>query len=62
MKERPWAAVNLSWDTYVRLRKIRKSGESLNDTVRGLMDTPVPDPTRKQRRHAYFDEDWIKKQ
>ena len=58
MKKRKWAAANLSWDTYTKLIDRRKPDQSLNDLIRGLMGEEVPDPTRKQRRHPYFNEDW----
>ncbi len=57
--ERTFKTLNISWDTYNNLRKVRKKGESMNNLVRRHMGLPVPDPTRpKANRPAYYDEDW----
>ena len=58
---RTWKTLNVSWDTYDNMRKVRKPGEPMNNLVRRMMRLPVPDPTRPlAKRKAYYDEDWGK--
>ena len=60
MTKRRWSTVNISWDTYENLMTQRLKGESLNNLIRRVLKLEIPDPTRGQRRHEYYNEDWKK--
>lgn len=57
--ERTWNTINVSWDTYDNLMKLRQKAESMNTLLRRLTGMELPDPTRpKPKRSFYYDEDW----
>ncbi len=58
-RSRTWTTLNISWNTYDHLVKLRQRGESMNVVVRKALDLEVPDPTRPQARRAYYEEDWL---
>ena len=58
-RDKSWATLNVSWDTYDYIMKKRERGESVNIVLRKILGLEVPDPTRpKSRRTLYYDEDY----
>ncbi len=57
-RSRTWTTLNISWDTYDHLIKMRERGESMNTVVRKALGLTIPDPTRPNPRRSYYDEDW----